>query len=208
MNERMHDAELCGFLSYCALAAHGRLVKDAYMAPDSVQLVDLVRMSQGALEAFEEIAAYCEKSGYDLYALMAPATGLYDEMESRLRPGNWAERVVKTYIVFGILSDCIEAALTNTDLPVAKLQNLSLWEFGHGSWARALIKALAASDTQMSQLLSLWGRRVFGEGLGMVRGFITRYPDVAPLIGSDEAAIVQMVQERHQKRMADCGLAS
>lgn len=198
-NER--TVVVTGLLGYCVLTAMTRLCKDGDQAPLMKDAVLHAHMADQAFHEFENLEMFAQGNGFDLTEASARFAGLFDELEARTRPSSWWERSLKTYITFGVLGDLLQ--LLATDIDVAK-RELTL-DFGQKDWEEEHLGAEIAADPQLAARLSLWGRRVFGDVLGLVRATLFTYPELG--LSAEEAdQLVLTAEQNHGKRMKALGL--
>ncbi|MDO4242356.1 MAG: ferritin-like fold-containing protein [Actinomyces sp.] len=188
----------------CTIAST-RYAKDADKAPAMEQRVELLRMSAERVEAFESLAATGRDAGVDAYAAAQGFVGMFDDVDSRLRPLDWQERLVKTYLTFGMLVDFSMALADGLPQPVRLrvLDALSVDRFG-GFAAREL-EADIAADPQLAARLGLWGRRVVGEEIGTLQRVIAREPDLVAG-GADAASLRTVLSQGATSRMRGLSL--
>lgn len=188
----------------CTIACT-RYAKDADKAPTVGQRVELLRMSAEQVAAYERLAVIGQDAGVDVNAAAEPLVGFLRDFDERLRPVDWAERLVKTYLTFGLLVD-FSMALTDA-LPEALrgplLDVLSADRFG-GFAAGELLDDITG-DPQLAARLGLWGRRVVGEEIGTLQRLIARI--ASPLEGGADATVLNEVLSRGaSSRMRGLGL--
>ena len=123
-------------------------------------------------------ATLAQEVGVDVYAAAEPFTGALGDFDERLRPVDWEERLVKTYLTFGLLTD-FSMALTNSlpeDVGLRLLEVVSQDRFG-GFAANELLEDIAA-QRQLAARMGLWGRRVVGEEIGSLLRILARSPEL------------------------------
>ena len=82
-----------------------RLAKDASLCPTVDQEIALGGMSARAWENYQKVAQVSQSLGVDLPEEMKQYMGLTVQLEERLRPTDWYERLVKSYVTMGAMSD-------------------------------------------------------------------------------------------------------
>lgn len=167
-----------GLIGFACTLACTRYAKDADKAPTMVSRVELQRMSAAKVQAFEQVADLAQEVGVDVYAAAEPFTGALGDFDERLRPVDWEERLVKTYLTFGLLTD-FSMALTNSlpeDVGLRLLEVVSQDRFG-GFAANELLEDIAA-QRQLAARMGLWGRRVVGEEIGSLLRILARSPEL------------------------------
>ena len=177
------DAEVLGILAYSSLAF-------------------MTRMAARCFKLYQQLEVWSEHRGFDLLAAADAFSGAYDDLDARTRPTTFAERAVKTFITRGMLGDML--------IRVAQVHGLfegieDVWPFEQGHWVRAHLGPQIEADEQLSSRLSLWGRRVAGEALGLVRATLFTYPSLA-VSPENVDEITEYVIKRHGERMTDIHL--
>ena len=196
------DAEVLGILAYSSLAFMTRLAKDGEQAPTFEAHVEHARMAARCFKLYQQLEVWSEHRGFDLLAAGDAFSGAYDDLDARTRPTTFAERAVKTFITRGMLGDML--------IRVAQGHGLfegieDVWPFEQGHWVRAHLGPQIEADEQLSARLSLWGRRVAGEALGLVRATLFTYPSLA-VSPENVDEITEYVIKRHGERMKDIHL--
>lgn len=196
------DADVVGILAYSSLAFMTRLAKDGEQAPSFEAHVEHARMSAQCYALYRQLEVWSQHRGFDLMAAAEVFSRTYDDLDARTRPTTFAERSVKTFITRGMLGDMM--------LRVAQTHNLfegmeDVWPFEQGHWVRAHLGPRIEEDPQLAARLSLWGRRVAGEALGLVRATLFTYPTLAATPENADA-ITEYVIARHGERMRDIHL--
>ncbi len=188
---------LLGIGAYAAIAAQTRLAKDGDQAPKAWEHVDMANMSGKAWENFKYVCKVAERSDIDIAEAIAPYEGLLDDIDARLRPTTWWERMTKTYVAIGIFTDALrEIAHLQGQEEYAKDVN----DFGHGDWVRERLEPAVAADKQLEARLSLWTRRVGAEALSLVRAFLFTNPEI--ISGTDADELMDRVSKAHKERLS------
>ncbi|MDI9588081.1 MAG: ferritin-like fold-containing protein [Acidobacteriota bacterium] len=189
---------LLGLGAYAAIYAQARLAKDGDQAPQPWEHIDMARMSGRAWEGFLFIEKMAAEADVDLVDAISRYEGILDEIDARLRPTTWWERMTKTYVAMGIFTDAMrELAEAQGEEEFAK----RIGDFGHGDWVRKRLEPVVAEDEQLEARLSLWTRRVGGEALSLVRAFLFTNPEMLGENG-DADAVMERITAAHKKRMA------
>jgi len=143
--------------------------------------VDLLRMSAWEVSSFDRVVALASAHGIDAAGAAERFTDVLGGLDERLRPLDWAERLVKTYIAFGLL---IDFGMALSDSLAEPLRSGLIDELGQdpiSSYAIAELEASIAADSQLAARLGLWGRRVVGEEIGTFQRLLGQFPE---LLGS------------------------
>ena len=176
-----HERSVVGVVAVSRTAACTRYAKDADRAPQMAARVDLLRMSAWEVSSFDRVVALASAHGIDAAGAAERFTDVLGDLDERLRPLDWAERLVKTYIAFGLL---IDFGMALSDSLAEPLRSGLIDELGQdpiSSYAIAELEASIAADSQLAARLGLWGRRVVGEEIGTFQRLLGQFPE---LLGS------------------------
>ncbi|WP_455188644.1 ferritin-like fold-containing protein [Actinomyces naeslundii] len=176
-----HELSVIGVVAVSRTAACTRYAKDADRAPQMAARVDLLRMSAWEVSSFDRVVALASAHGIDAAGAAERFTDVLGDLDERLRPLDWAERLVKTYIAFGLL---IDFGMALSDSLAEPLRSGLIDELGQdpiSSYAIAELEASIAADSQLAARLGLWGRRVVGEEIGTFQRLLGQFPE---LLGS------------------------
>ena len=176
-----HELSVVGVVAVSRTAACTRYAKDADRAPHMAARVDLLRMSAWEVSSFDRVVALASAHGIDAAGAAERFTDVLGDLDERLRPLDWAERLVKTYIAFGLL---IDFGMALSDSLAEPLRSGLIDELGQdpiSSYAIAELEASIAADSQLAARLGLWGRRVVGEEIGTFQRLLGQFPE---LLGS------------------------
>ena len=157
-----HVQSVLGMVAFACTIACTRYAKDADKAPSMEPRVELLRMSADRVAAFDTVSAPGADAGDDARVGAERFIGSLGDLDERLRPSDWAERLIKTYLAFGLLLDFSKALVGGLDEPLrtAVLDVLEADRFDAVT-AAELLDDIAA-DPQLAARLGLWGRRVVG----------------------------------------------
>ena len=191
-----------GIVAFSCTVACTRYAKDADKAPSMGPRVELLRMSAERVAAFDAVSALARGAGVDA---AAGAERFIGSLDQRLRPLDWAERLIKTYLTFGLLLDFSMALVDALDEPLrgSVLEVLGADRFGSMA-AAALIDDVAA-DPQLAARLGLWGRRVVGEEIGTLQRMLSAYPELLGG-GAGAAQLHEVLSQGATSRMRGLGL--
>lgn len=214
LSARTHEGaqatrDVYGMLIFLLQAHQDRLAKDAALAPDIFQQIELNRMSAAAWTDCARVMEQCAIDGTTVREALESLDGLsYGQIETRLRPGDWWERVVKTYVTIGAFSDYQSLVASNVSerygtIPAAIVE--SEWSKDHERWTIELLKQ-AEKDPKLAPRLSLWGRRVLGDVIHLLSQISLRCP--AMFDASDaRGELRNKITALHNERMQRAGLA-
>lgn len=186
-------------LSACLLSGFTSLADDAAHAPARAVKLALADMAAREVAAALALEEQCECGGP---ARRQTELAIAD-FHRRARPQDWPERLVKTYVAGCLLRDLLQdVTASDNRLPQTVVEHYtttSLTEL-----VLAELSEPIEADPQLAARLSLWGRRVMGEVLAMVRHLVNQVPDILP---PDQAAgEIAQLTTAHSARMAALGL--
>lgn len=180
-----------------------RLAKDASLCPTVDQEIALGQMSARAWSNYQKVAQISENIGVDLPQEMKQYMGLTVQLEERLRPTDWYERLVKSYVTIGAMAD-FNRSLTGGLSPQLQTDLAEVpWDCGQEEWAVPVITQACATQATVPARLSLWGRRVLGDVRSTMRQAVLDYPE---LIGEGAQDIPEEIKDHHRARMERTGL--
>ena len=199
-----HELSVVGIVAISRTAACTRYAKDADRAPQMGARVDLLRMSAGEVGSFDRVVALAAEHGIDAAGAAERFTDVLGDFDERLRPLDWAERLVKTYIAFGLLIDFGMALSDSLAEPLrgGLIDELSLDPIG--SYAIAELETVIAADPQLAARLGLWGRRVVGEEIGSFQRLLAQFPELLGTIAPERLHTV--LSQGAVSRMKGLGL--
>ena len=151
-------------------------------------------------------------------ALDAPV----DEFWSRLRPTFWTQRLLTALLVSGICDDAVLMFCQSLKGPGRQRLRTIATVHPADDPVAVLLSGQMQRDERLRDLLSLWGRRLFGDAMLLVRALFELPPAVAEALSTGELphdsevgrqiAVVETVRgellSMHTKRMDALGLAS
>lgn len=190
-----HELSVVGIVAISRTAACTRYAKDADRAPQMGARVDLLRMSAWEVGSFDRVVALAAEHGID-------AAGAAERFTDVL--GDFDERLVKTYIAFGLLIDFGMALSDSLAEPLrgGLIDELSLDPIG--SYAIAELETVIAADPQLAARLGLWGRRVVGEEIGSFQRLLAQFPELLGTIAPERLHTV--LSQGAVSRMKGLGL--
>lgn len=197
---------VAGLTAYVLSLETIRYAKDGAGAQSMSQRWQFLDFSAGRVAAMHHFQEACAKAGLDATALSAPYMASLKDFDERLRPTTWPERLLKTYLSFGLLTDfcLILAGELSEELRAPLHQALKGDPFPQA--AQEELAEIVPADPQLAARLGLWGRRVVGEEVGALLRLLAEYPGLlaGPLAGSD---IHERLSEGVLTRMRALGLS-
>ena len=199
-----HELSVVGIVAISRTAACTRYAKDADRAPQMGARVDLLRMSAWEVGSFDRVVALAAEHGIDAAGAAERFTDVLGDFDERLRPLDWAERLVKTYIAFGLLIDFGMALSDSLAEPLrgGLIDELSLDPIG--SYAIAELETFIAAEPHLSALLVLFFCRVVGEEIGSFQRLLAQFPELLGTIAPERLHTV--LSQGAVSRMKGLGL--
>lgn len=194
-----------GVVAYSFTTACTRYAKDADKAPSMGPRVELLRMSAQRVQAFDAVSALAARAGVDASACAERFVGSLGDFDERLRPLDWAERLIKTYLTFGLLLDFSMALVDALDEPLRGGVLDVLGSDRYGAMAASHLLDDVARDPQLAARLGLWGRRVVGEEVGTLQRMLSVYPELLDG-GADAPGLHEVLSQGATSRMRGLGL--
>ncbi len=206
--------DLLGLHSAIQLAAFTRFAKDAQHAPDLPGQVTISRIAAGELAHLDQLERLTTELDADFYAATAAWAHLMGDLDRRTAPGDWWERLIKTYIAFGVFADLQRELSADLDEPLSSLVEDILADNGYADYVVAVLGPVIDADPQLGARLALWGRRVVGEALGIAQRALDFRPQLLTLLPAETAAgdgagrVRNQLASGHARRMGRLGLTA
>lgn len=206
--------DLLGLLAQGELTTFARLAADAAHAPDLSGQITLARMASGELSHLDVIEQYVVRLGGDLQTVMLSYADVLGDFEARTVPRDWWERLIKTYVGYGLVLDLQRAVSAQLDEESKTVVDEVLADNGYADYVAGVLGPVLAAEGQLGARLALWGRRVVGEALSLAQNALRRHPTLVVLLtqGSGGDAEVTRVLNKlaggHARRMGRLGLTA
>jgi len=151
-----------GMVAFASSVASIRHAKDADKAPSMALRIELLQTAARRVDSFAQVEAVCAEQGWQATTLAEVFRGSLGEFDERLRPADWPERLLKTYLSLGLLSDfCLTLVAGLGQEHAGELAGL-VREDSFDTLAVAQLLPGIEADAQLAGRLGLWGRRVWG----------------------------------------------
>ena len=168
-----HERSVLGVVVYSCTVSSIRHAKDADRAPSMAERGEMLRMSAERVAALDGLGAL---AGADAAAAAEPFMGALGDFDQRLRPLDWAERLLKTHLALGLLADFCRALAAGLSEPLRSGLGGALVEDRSARFAADALVPGIDSDPQLAGRLGLWGRRVVGEEIGTLQRMLASFP--------------------------------
>lgn len=152
-----HERSVLGVVVYSCTVSSIRHAKDADRAPSMAERGEMLRMSAERVAALDGL-------------------GALGDFDQRLRPLDWAERLLKTHLALGLLADFCRALAAGLSEPLRSGLSGALVEDRSARFAADALVPGIDSDPQLAGRLGLWGRRVVGEEIGTLQRMLASFP--------------------------------
>lgn len=206
MEETGADVHFLGFIAFCRMTCYARLARDVSMTQNFNDQLALARMGGAYVGAIDDLLERAHSGGLEVGAATQDYVGLFDDLEARTRPGDWYERLVKSYVMVGILRD-LELYLADLLSAEARQSLGQVDAIGHEEWVVKRLGATLTSDRMLQARLSMWGRRVGGEVLAQSQQILGARPALLPA-GYNPAGLMEHLTQGHTRRMSALGLSA
>jgi hypothetical protein len=201
--------DLLGLLALGELLAFERMVYDARLAPDLGRRAALSEAAVGEIRNYRLLADRLNELGADPGDAMAPFKEAFRSFDASTSPRDWLEALVKVYLGDAVADDffrVVSAGLGDKD---RLLIETVLAETGASDLAAAEIRAAVEADPAVTGRLSLWARRLVGEGINRAQGVAAANERLTGIIVGDGGtldALLRRLTRAHQDRMKSVGL--
>jgi len=204
--------DLLGVLAYGEILAFDRMAADARLAPDLTRRAVLSEMAAREIGNYRRIADRLVGLGVDPEQAMRPFRAALGAYHDQTEPKDWLEALTKAYVGDGIADDFFGEIATLLAEPDRGLVLDVLHDDRYAEFAAAEIRGAIATDPRVANRLSMWARRLVGEGLSQAQRVAAERPALAGLIVSgtgDQAAVIALFHRltaAHTERMASVSL--
>ncbi|MDR1151167.1 MAG: ferritin-like domain-containing protein [Bifidobacteriaceae bacterium] len=198
---------LVAAVSQTAFCQHARDAAASDRVAIRVTMADIAAAEQDRCRLAREGLAHL---GVDPLAEMVPYLRELSGFDCGSATDQWWERVLGTYLTHGIASQTKQVLAANLDASARGLVEGLLDDCAGADYLRALLVSAGRGDSRRTARLSLWGRRVAGDALGMIAGMVTRIGSLGELAGftTDDgvARLHAELSAAHSRRMEGLGL--
>ena len=204
--------DLLGMLAYGELLAFDRMAADARLAPDLARRAVLSEMAGVEIGNYRRLAERLRELGVDPEAAMQPFIAPLKAYHDQTQPKDYLEALTKAYVGDAIADDFFREVARMLASPDRELVLEVLHDTRYQDFAAEEIRKAIAADPKVANRLSMWARRLVGEGLSQAQRVAAERVALAALIadGIGNANGVQSLLKRltsaHTARMGAVGL--
>lgn len=204
--------ELLGMLGYGELLAFERMAADARLAPDLRRRAVLCEMAAVEIGNYRRLVARLAELDADPEQAMHPYAAPLQAYHDRTEPRDWLEALTKAYVGDNVADDFTREVAAFLGQRDRELVQAVLHDSRYGEFAAAEIRSAIEADPKLANRLSIWARRLVGEGLSQAQWVAAARPALAALIvtgaQSQEGvqALLKRLTQAHGARMTAVGL--
>jgi hypothetical protein len=184
---REDSIELLGLVAQLQLEAFTRSAEDSAAAPTLEQRLALSRFAADAVARRDRVMDRIVELGGDPLAAMGHFDHVLDDFDLRTAPSTWWERLLTSYVGYGVADDFCRIAAVRLDESSRALVLDVLEDHSQADLAVAEIATAGAGDEVLVARLALWGRRLGGEALGVVQALLGSRPALLRVAAGTDA---------------------
>ncbi|GHS84953.1 hypothetical protein AGMMS50218_01290 [Actinomycetota bacterium] len=212
--DRTSAIELLGLVARLELASFARLADDAGAAPGIGQQLALSRFAADSVQRGDRALHRIAELGGDPEQAVSAFEHLLDDFDARVSSSTWWERLLTSYVGYGVAEDFCRMAAAGIDAESRALVLEILDDTGPSELAVTELEAAGGGDEVLASRLALWGRRLVGEALGVVQQALVARPGLVRLVAEGgtgtepPARLFGELTAQHTRRMARLGLTA
>lgn len=212
---RPGSSAVLSFHAAGALTSFTWLATDASRAPDLAAREVISRAAAAQMTYYDDVVEMLAGRVEAPHSLIDPYLLLLEEVAARTVPADWGERLLRTTVMGGMVRD-LDAVLAQLLAP-ADRERARATRHDPGKMLAGLLTPALAADDRLRARLSLWGRRLAGEALGMLPPVVAALVAAAGQEGGENRAeaaaalhtpAMAAMSQGHAERMAALGLAA
>lgn len=174
--------DLLGMLALGELFAFDQVAVDARLAPDLRRRAVLGEMAAREIANYTRLAERLGDLGVDPQAAMEPFVAPLRDYHQQTTPSDWYEALTKTYVGDSLADDFIRVTSALLEGPDRDLIHDVLHDCRHAEFAADELRAAITADPKLANRLSMWGRRLVGEGISQALRVAAERPSLAELL--------------------------
>ncbi|GAA5192922.1 ferritin-like domain-containing protein [Rugosimonospora acidiphila] len=204
--------DLLALLAYAELQAFDQMANDARLAPDLHRRAMLSEMAAAEIVNFRRLESRLAALGAEPQAAMRPFVDVLADYHRKTEPKDWYEALIKAYVGDGFADDFYREVASFLDSPDRQLVLEVLHDSRYATFAGEEIGSAITADPKLANRMSMWARRLVGEGLSQAQRVAADNPALAMLIltgvgeQSDLQGLFKRLTAGHTARMATVGL--
>ncbi|MDW5324709.1 ferritin-like fold-containing protein [Plantactinospora sp. KLBMP9567] len=204
--------DLLGLVAYGELVAFDRMAADARLAPDLGRRAVLSEMAAVEIANYRRLADRLTELGVPPGEAMAPFVPALQSYHDSTEPKDWLEALTKAYVGDAVADDFFREMAGFLAEPDRQLVLDVLHGSRYDEFAGQEIRLAIQADPKIANRLSMWARRLVGEGLSQAGRTAGERVALTALIatGFDDQSGVQALFKRltaaHTARMSAVGL--
>lgn len=193
--------------AYLQLAVFETLSLAMFTSPSMAAKSALSTVANTVLDRHHALAEELERVGLNRVEAMEPFAPTIEAFRARTEGADWAEVLMKAYVVSGILDDCFVqlAGGLPGSYPEKMAELLGGDDVSDG--LAAILTAEIDANPQLASRLALWGRRLVGDTLLLARTAADIPEDTVTEDERLEPAFADLVAD-HTRRMDALGLTA
>jgi hypothetical protein len=181
--------DLLGLVAYGELLAFDRLAADARLAPDLRRRAVLSEMAAVEITNYRRLADRLSELGVPPGDAMAPYANALQAFHDSTEPKDWLEAVTKAHVGDAIADDFFREMAGFIGEPDGQLVLEVLHHSQYEEFAGQEIRAAIAAAPKVANRLSMWARRLVGEGLSQAGRVAGERVALTTLIAADSGAL-------------------
>ena len=214
---RTDSIELLGLVAQLQLEAFTRSAEDSAAAPTLEQRLALSRFASDAVARRDRVLDRIVELGGDPLAAMGEFDHVLDDFDARTLPSTWWERLLTSYVGYGVADDFCRLAAARLDESSRAVVLEVLDDRSQANLAVTALAAAGAGDVVLVSRLALWGRRLGGEALGVVQMLLGSRPALLRIVAGTDAhgeageasgKLFGALTQEHTRRMNRLGLTA
>lgn len=202
--------DLLGLVAYGELLAFDRAAADARLAPDLKLRAAVSEMATDRIANHRRVVDRLAELGAEPAAAMAPFLDPLRQYHDLTAPKDWLEALTRAYVGDAVVDDCVREMVRPLDEADRRLVLDVVSDRRYADLAATELRAAIAADAKVANRLSMWARRLAGEGLALAARLAAERPALNLLIGASGHGDVRALSGRlvaaHTDRMAAVGL--
>lgn len=222
--------DLLGMLALAELLAFDRMASDARLAPDLHRRAMLSEMAGKEIQSYSRLAERLCQLGVDPESAMEPFVAPLRDYHANTEPSDWFEALTKAYVGDNFADDFMREAASSLNGSDHDLVLEILHDSRHAEFSAQELRLGIGGDPKLANRLSMWARRLVGEGMSQALRVAAERPALASLFAaetSDQAgettektgqlatekspapgisAMIKRLTSAHSARMAAVGL--